>query len=260
MFMLKYLCYYLLLKLKGIRLNLGKKLEEVRVALNLNKKEFAQELNITQNSYTNYINGSRKVPIDVAHELNNKFNISMDWFISNEGNMHIEEFSSLVNNLNESQKNILLYSLKRAYENNELIDFLEGIEEFYIFSHLKQKFKNITSEYSFWKKFFSGTRDKNSFILILAKVLKSLNNEILKDKELTIPNAKEVLITVIKQYNLKNIEDRIKHFLTEQEKENLTFWIKNNLSDLDAYIILDNIPEILNVLREEINTYNKKAF
>lgn len=238
---------------------LNNKLEEVRSSLGLNKKEFALELNITQNSYTNYINGSRKVPIDIAVILANKYDVSMDWFISGNGDIFESEFTSLINELTIKEKNGLFIAIKKAQESGEMRIFMNHIEKFYIFTSLKQKFKNISSEYSFWKKLFSGTKDKNSFILILAKVLKVLNESAIEYRKISITNAKQELIHFVDNYSLK-LGDKVKHFLTDKEKNNLISWINTNISDTDAYIILENIPTILTVLREEINTYNKKAF
>jgi len=250
---------YLYKILKGIMLSIGKRLEEVRIFLDLNKKDFAKELGITQNSYTNYINESRKVPVDLAVTLYEKSNVSMNWFLTGQGNMFIDEIELYINTLDDLQKSKLLQALKRAHYFDEVGDFIESVEDFYIFSNLKTKFKNISSEYPLWKKFLSGKRDKNSFILIFAKVLKEFELSSKMDSIIE-PTAKTFLIELITQYHLKLVTDKLLHLLTEKEKNDLIKWVETNMSDFDAYIVLKNIPIILNILREEINIYNKKAF
>lgn len=60
---------------------MNRRLDEIRIHLGLNKKDFSKELGITPNAYTNYTKGKRKVPIEVIEVLGNKFNICTDWFI-----------------------------------------------------------------------------------------------------------------------------------------------------------------------------------
>ncbi|WP_223898939.1 helix-turn-helix domain-containing protein [Sulfurovum sp. TSL1] len=226
----------------------------------MSKKEFSKNLNITTASYFNYVGKKRQIPIDLAILLNQKYQVSMDWLLLGKGDMYIDTLSLNIDKLDNLHKKILSFSLARAYDNDEVELFFESIKEYNIFSNLKLKFNNIGQEYTFFKKLISGKRDKNSFILIFAKVLKSFKEDTLKRKEIREDSAKEFLLKLVSEYELKLIEDRAKHFLTPGEKRELINWIEIELSNLDAYVILKNIPEVLEVLRKEINIYNKKAF
>ena len=64
------------------------RLEEVRVHLGLKKGEFASILGIHANSYTNYINGSREVPLEILRKVSNTYNISYEWLINGTGSMN----------------------------------------------------------------------------------------------------------------------------------------------------------------------------
>ncbi len=63
-------------------------LELLRSELGINKKEFAQKLGITQNSYTNYITGKRELPTDVVLKIKQLFDINIDWLLTGKGNMY----------------------------------------------------------------------------------------------------------------------------------------------------------------------------
>lgn len=240
-------------------MDIATRLEAVRINLKMSKKEFSDNLNITTASYFNYVGKKRQIPTDLVIVLNQKYQISTDWLLLGNGDMYINDLSVYINKLDTSRKKLLSLALGRVHEHNEIEFFFESIEEYYIFSNLKLKFNNIGQEYTFFKKLISGKRNKNSFILIFAKALKSFNADMLKSKDIREDSAKIFLLKLVSEYELKLIEDRAKHLLTDREKRELISWIEIELSDLDTYVILKNIPEVLDILREEINFFNKKS-
>ena len=66
------------------------KLEQIRTNMQLNKQEFCKKLDITYQTYQNYLNG-RDISTDVAIKLKNIFNININWLLTNTGNMFNEE-------------------------------------------------------------------------------------------------------------------------------------------------------------------------
>ena len=68
-------------------------LELLRLSLNLNKKELAKQLEITQNTYTNYINGKREIPTGLSLKIKQMYDISIDWLLTGKGEMLIDTSS-----------------------------------------------------------------------------------------------------------------------------------------------------------------------
>ncbi|WP_424686554.1 MAG: helix-turn-helix transcriptional regulator [Halarcobacter ebronensis] len=65
---------------------MNEKLELIRANLSLNKQEFCKKLNITYQTYQNYLNG-RDISTDVAIKLNENFNININWLLTGKGTM-----------------------------------------------------------------------------------------------------------------------------------------------------------------------------
>ncbi len=74
-------------------MNKNTSLEILREHLGITKKEFAKRLEITQNAYTNYINGKRKIPTDLTLKIKQMFDINIDWLLTGKGSMHINNNS-----------------------------------------------------------------------------------------------------------------------------------------------------------------------
>lgn len=67
---------------------LGDRLELVRAKKSkLNKKQFAKELDITEQSYNNYFKGSRTLPLEKVILIKQLFNVSTDWLLTGAGEM-----------------------------------------------------------------------------------------------------------------------------------------------------------------------------
>ena len=85
------------------------KLEQIRTNMQLNKQEFCKKLDITYQTYQNYLNG-RDISTDVAIKLKNIFNININWLLANTGSMFDKEFD---NNLKCSFEEELLKDIKK---------------------------------------------------------------------------------------------------------------------------------------------------
>jgi len=72
-------------------------LELIRKHLNITKKEFATEIGITQNAYTNYITGKRNIPTDLALKIKQMYDINLNWLLTGKGSMHLQEPSTTQN-------------------------------------------------------------------------------------------------------------------------------------------------------------------
>lgn len=66
-------------------------IELLRVDLSLTKKDFSIELGITQNAYTNYIQGKRSLPTDLLIKIQNLYKVNINWLLTGKGEMYLEE-------------------------------------------------------------------------------------------------------------------------------------------------------------------------
>ena len=88
------------------------KLEQIRTNMQLNKQEFCKKLDITYQTYQNYLNG-RDISTDVAIKLKNIFNININWLLTNSGDMFNEEFENNTDNLKNSFEEELIQDIKK---------------------------------------------------------------------------------------------------------------------------------------------------
>ena len=57
------------------------RLKDLREDLDIKQKEIAEYLHIKQNTYSQYENGQRQLPIDVLIKLANYYNVSTDYIL-----------------------------------------------------------------------------------------------------------------------------------------------------------------------------------
>ena len=57
------------------------RLKDLREDLDLKQKEIAEYLHIKQNTYSQYENGQRQIPIDVLIKLAKYYNVSTDYIL-----------------------------------------------------------------------------------------------------------------------------------------------------------------------------------
>ena len=57
------------------------RLKDLREDLDLKQKELAEYLHIKQNTYSQYENGQRQIPIDVLIKLAKYYNVSTDYIL-----------------------------------------------------------------------------------------------------------------------------------------------------------------------------------
>lgn len=107
-------------------------LEKIRESLNLSKKDFCEKIDITYQSYQNYLNG-RQISTEVLIKLKRLFNININWMLTDNGTMFDEpnnqeiktsNFSELINeelkNLSDKQKEYYYHRIKSDVLENEL--------------------------------------------------------------------------------------------------------------------------------------------
>lgn len=157
-----------------------------------------------------------------------------------------------INETNENQTYKLFdLAFEVAKEKNNIEELENTITNFLALNIIKDKFQNMNKEMTFYNYILSGYKKRISNIILLAKVLS--NSKI----DVTIENAKEKLLELINAYKIELLKDKILHGLNDESKDNLVNWIDMNVDDIEAFVILKNIPIILKYLTENINYLNK---
>lgn len=224
----------------------GKKLEDIREHLGLSKKEFAEKLEITQNSYTNYIQEERQVPTDVAQKLYEKFGISMNWFIAGEGHMLLTGASANNSPALEALQNAI------AIASNETI--------------VADKLKQFTLQMIFEKLFPT----KQSFFLQLSEIVfpktqriilfvyTILNHIATDDRNNFDNNPVEYLTEKIRRFNLLTLSN-MGHGFTIFDKKKLISMIEK-LTEDEARTIVSDAKQASEALRENLDFLNKITY
>lgn len=57
------------------------RLKELRIDNDLKQKDIAEFLNISQNTYSQYENGTRSLPVDLLIKLSEFYNVSTDYIL-----------------------------------------------------------------------------------------------------------------------------------------------------------------------------------
>lgn len=163
-----------------------------------------------------------------------------------------KNYSNLQKNNQDKIIEMFLGTYHELKVKGEEIKLKSLIENFNIMQILETKFRDMYAEQNFFQYILTGYSNKISNILLLAKILKDSN------LETTLETAKKDLLYLLNKYELKLIEDRVTHLLTNNKKDILKGWINEQLDDLSCYIILTNIPKVMEILTSNINHLNKK--
>lgn len=83
------------------------RLKTIRNSVGLSQKEFGAIMGIAQTSYANYENGRSSIPASLLEMLSAKLNINLNWLITGEGSMYLNEGNEKPNCIEET----------KAYEN-----------------------------------------------------------------------------------------------------------------------------------------------
>jgi transcriptional regulator with XRE-family HTH domain len=68
-------------------MSISQRIKQIRVEKKLTGKEFATAINVDNSQYSKIENGKLAPTIDHLMELYSKFNVSIDWLLSGEGEM-----------------------------------------------------------------------------------------------------------------------------------------------------------------------------
>ena len=216
--------------------------------------ELANKLGLTVHAIEQW-SKKNKVPDKYIFQCASDTGVSMQWLLDEDKpTFHISGGSGNINNqtIRDNQTYKLFdLAFEVAKEKNNIEELENTIANFLALNIIKDKFQNMNKEMTFYNYILNGYKKRISNIILLAKVLS--NSKV----DVTIENAKEKLLELINAYKIELLKDKILHGLNDESKDNLVNWIDMNVDDIEAFVILKNIPIILKYLTENINYLNK---
>lgn len=224
---------------------IGKRLEDIREYLSLSKKEFAEKLEITQNSYTNYIQEDRQVPTDVAQKLYEKFGISMNWFISGEGDMLLTGATENNSPAMEALKNAIAVAKNETIIADKLKQITLEIINKKLFSK-EQSFFQQLSEIIFPKT--------QRIILFMYTIL----NHIAADDRKNLDDPIKYLIEKIQRFDLLTVTNLATGFTIFDKKKLIS--VIERLSEDEANTIISDAKKAADTLKESLGFLNKITY
>lgn len=155
------------------------RIKELRISLNMTQKEFSEHVGIKQQTLSGYERGIMKPPLDIAKEIAEKCNVSLDWLcgLTDKKNYSdkIETYSDVIKILGQieqtdigmeiihaSEVNHPVFqgfadTIAIAFDNAEMSHFLADYEQI-----LETKRNNVISDrlYKLWLEDTAGQYNK----------------------------------------------------------------------------------------------------
>lgn len=102
---------------------IGRRIRELREILNLKQTEFAKSLNIAQPYLSVLENGERNsFTIEILLKLVEKYNVNINWLLTGEGRVFLNDYNELENELKKINAEI-------QNENNKIVSIHKQLRE-----------------------------------------------------------------------------------------------------------------------------------
>lgn len=177
------------------------------------------------------------------------YSVNPNWLLVGNG----EIFDHLQNiEIPQKTKILFLESFRISNESNELDEYLKD----FLLSKSLKKLDCITRSNKFWDKLLLNRLESLNFKRILTRALsdskKSFHNEILS------PNsAKQLLLKIIQDYEIRLYKDTIHNAITEKTKNKLIDWLEDEFDDISCFIILSDFDNSINAIKSTLNTIDQ---
>jgi len=112
-----------------INIEINKRFDEIRKALGINQKEFAEKMNMSQGHISDVKNLRKSLTDDKIELLKFKFDVNMDWLRTGQGEMFLDQdldnffvvLGSKVGTLDDMDKKLIVEFLKLNKEEREAV-------------------------------------------------------------------------------------------------------------------------------------------
>jgi transcriptional regulator with XRE-family HTH domain len=215
-------------------------IKKLRKTLGLSQIEFGFELGVSQRAVSSWESNTNDVPTSVICKIYEKWNVSPNKILlgSTEFNNKTDQLLKMLKDNNDMEQDLINYINNYLYEYrinrlNQLIRALKGVS-------FVEKLSKI----------WSGEGER--MLLVLYYFI-----EYIEKQHFDIIN-KSILQTLINNFEISK-KTRILHKLVINEKDhvNLKEWIESNFDDLEASLLIKDLPKTKEFVKSQLNLFNK---
>ena len=233
------------------------RLKELITILNLNQTTFAEALGLRPQTVNRYTGGSTSPGLEFFQKLTSKYpQVNMNWLISGEGQMIEMSFLPKQSIYFDSESYELIDNYYQEYiKENSVEAFQSHLLNAMLEQSLFGVYKDFKIEKAFWNSWINGNRSEIMSLVLLEKVLKIAIN---KGKREVVQkrDAKKVLIGIFKDYTI-TFGTKLKHLISNHDKKIVIENLEENLTNQDAFLILNNMPMVLEKISSHLERERK---
>jgi transcriptional regulator with XRE-family HTH domain len=228
-------------------LTIGERIKKFREFLKItSQKEFSEILEIPFRTIQSYEQNKVSIPHTFLIKLIEKFNISTDWLLTGRGSM-IDDFAQ--NDIPNQTKSFFLEAIKVSDFNFQEID---SVLSKYILSKYLQPLKEIRNSQGIWDRLFFNRFQNIGYMRILTRALIEAK-ENYKDEIFTVENSKTILRQIVNDYELRLTKDKINNLISEKTRQELLFWIDEELNDITCLVMLSDLDIAITAIKETLD-------
>jgi transcriptional regulator with XRE-family HTH domain len=231
----------LLLNIKKDLVMISEEIKKLRKTLGLSQLEFGSELNVSQRAVSAWESNTNDVPISVIYKIYEKWNISPNKILlgSTEFNNLTDQLLKMLKDNNDIEQNLIDYVNKYLHEYrlnqlNQLIRAIKGVS-------FIEKLSEV----------WSGEGER--MLLVLYYFIEYI------EKQHFDTINKSILLILINNFEISK-KTRLLHKLVinKEDQNNLIAWIESNFDDLEANLLIKDLPKAKEFVKSELNLFNKK--
>ena len=225
--------------------------------LDLNQTTFAQKIDFRVQTINRYTSNKSSPGLEFFQKLTSKYpHININWLVTGQG--QILETSLLPEGslYFDSESYKLADEYYQGYIKEKSVEkFQNHLLNIMLEESLFAIYKDFKLEKAFWNTWINSNRNEIVSLVLLQKILKVAVNkgkrEVVQKKD-----AKNVLITIFKDYTI-TFRTKVKHLISDNDKKIIIENLEKNLTDKDAYHILQNMPAVLEKITSHLETERK---
>ena len=229
----------------------GLRLQQLIEHSGLSQLEFSNNLDIKPANLSRYVNNKSNPGILFINKLLFLYpTLNANWLLNGSGNMFDKSLK-----FDQTTLSVIEMVYPIFNEHNKLEDFYNILLNAALEESLNATLDGMDKEKIFWSKWITSNRYEIVFLILLEKVLKlaTKNKSVINVSERT---AKNTLIKIFKDYTI-SLSDKMQHFITNNEKKIVISHLEDNLTDADAFKILQNMPIVLEKISEHLKIRRK---
>lgn len=214
---------------------IGDRIKEARNYVGFNQNTLAEKLGISKRTMLNYEKNEQEPTASTIIKIAKYCNVNEMWLLTGKGSMTLSSFFE-----SENLNLLLCEAITISREKNDEKALADMLTQYIIQNKISDRFKNVKE-----KPFWALAQVHDSTVLEL--FLKTLKNA--KVEDVTEENANKKLKEIVENYERSLFKDGFNGLTAKTQS--LLSQIVENFDDFDCYIILKNIPKVIEELEKQ---------